>query len=263
MTWVLQGRAEELNPAGYDGRIWQWRLQPASHPDEGERTITVRISGTALAMGSETLPRRIQLARSSAGQSEVEQVLDWQVPPDVLDISSRHVMPQGGEPGPEQRELVEILAWFADQDISVFFTQAAMLGLGTAEPPPPGPVTAHLQKAGVDGLVGSHDGRDRLEAAGKAQVAWRDAKSKPIGTVTESNIAMPITPSLGSKGHEALETLRSHKREVVWTEPVDNDEGFWMLEVFDEEGRLLVIGLGDSQDDAILEVAEYLYPDRQ
>jgi hypothetical protein len=249
VPWRLYGEAEELNPRGYDGRVWRWEIR--SEDGEDVRGIVVRISGTAMSMGRDALPPRIADARDTYGRTEIERILDWPEPPDELSIDSRSVVPSGGDPGPEGRELAEIIAWFADQDIEIYFTQAAMLSLG-GEPAPPGRVTAHLQKANVDGLIGSHEGRDRLDAARKAQREWRDAKAKPIGPVTETNTAMPITPSLGSKAQKAIRTLRSQRRTLVWTEPAEPEGTDWMLQVLDEKGQLLAAGLGDNMDDALL-----------
>lgn len=57
----------------------------------------------------------------------------------------------------------------------------------------------------------------------------------------------------------AIRTVTSIGRELRWTPPTGG-EGYWLLEVYGDEGRLLGIGQGDSFDDAILEMADKLKP---
>ena len=57
----------------------------------------------------------------------------------------------------------------------------------------------------------------------------------------------------------AIKTVVSVARHLRWTSPT-GQQGFWLLEVYDDADNLLDIGQGDSFDDAILEVAEKLKP---
>lgn len=92
MSWVIQHGAEPVNPGTFDGRLWKWRLR------EGRRDhlLMFQVSGTAMCMSEDALPQSGQVARASAGRSEVEQVLSWGTPPDRIEVSSVGIRSWGG-----------------------------------------------------------------------------------------------------------------------------------------------------------------------
>jgi hypothetical protein len=53
--------------------------------------------------------------------------------------------------------------------------------------------------------------------------------------------------------------LRTYGYSLRWTEPTGPD-GRWLVEVFDDDGKLVDGGLGDDLVDIILGVAERLLP---
>jgi hypothetical protein len=55
------------------------------------------------------------------------------------------------------------------------------------------------------------------------------------------------------------ELLRTHARQLRWTEPA-GPGGPWQLQVFDAEGNFIDGGMGDDLEDALLAVAERLLP---
>lgn len=114
MLWEIRGEGEELNPGGYDGRVWRWRVCKETDTVD-QRQVLVGISGTVLSTAVQVLPERVAAARRTRGRSEVEMMLDWPEPPAKLNIHSHGVSPEGGDPGPAQREISEIVKWFDER----------------------------------------------------------------------------------------------------------------------------------------------------
>lgn len=257
MTWSIEGDGEALNPAGYDGSVWQWRLRHDNEPQR-EHVLILRISGSAMAMGEEALPTRVALARETEGRSEVEVILDWPELPADIDIDSSGVRIAGGNPGPEQREINEIIEWFDERGAIVVF---AARGGGT------GPIenvqwtkhSAHVMARDVDQYLFHAEGSSRLEAVRRAKERWETEGHGVLlgkletGGTSDAKLTLTID-------REAVKALRSEGYRVVWTEPTDPDDPIWMGQAFDDDGVLLEMALGKDPQDVLLELAEALLP---
>jgi hypothetical protein len=72
-----------------------------------------------------------------------------------------------------------------------------------------------------------------------------------------------VSAAVAAGGTVALEVaqtrLRSYGYGIRWTEPTGPD-GSWLIEVLDNEGKLIEAGMGDNRDDAILGVIESVLP---
>lgn len=99
MNWAIQQQAEAIDSASFDGSAWKWRLRDAKR----ERLLVFQVTGTAMCMSDDALPRGGSLARTSSGLSEVEQVLAWDTPPDVIEVSSVSIRRWGGAREPSAR----------------------------------------------------------------------------------------------------------------------------------------------------------------
>ena len=66
--------------AGRDVKAWRWFLNG--------REIVVEISNTAMELRDEHLSERVAEARRTQGRSEVERMLDWDVPLDVVSLTT-------------------------------------------------------------------------------------------------------------------------------------------------------------------------------
>jgi hypothetical protein len=55
------------------------------------------------------------------------------------------------------------------------------------------------------------------------------------------------------------ELLDTHVFMLKWQRR-DRQDRIWMVQAYDGEGQLIGMGLGDSRDDALLELAEHLVP---
>jgi hypothetical protein len=124
-------------------------------------------------MSSSTVPPVVEKARQSEGGSAVAAILEWEEPPTRIrfNTDSHEPIAEGGEPGPEVRELIEIVDWFQERGIYLMF---AARGGGTG-PIPAVPHysvhTAHVIDAKADKLFGSFEGPTRLEAGRTARDA--------------------------------------------------------------------------------------------
>jgi hypothetical protein len=70
---------------GYDGNVWEWRVQAGDHT----KTVAVKVSGTAIA----TYPHEPLLAETAGairtqGRSAVEETLTWAEPPDEIEFTT-------------------------------------------------------------------------------------------------------------------------------------------------------------------------------
>jgi hypothetical protein len=258
MKWDTIGDAEPLNPGGYDGSVWRWQLQQVDNADRNASVI-VRISGTAMSMGEDALPPRVAAARETQGFSEVVQTLDWELPPDEIRLDSQRVVPSGGDPGPEGRELIEIEDWFEERGMLLIF---AARGLGSADGTTIVSTThsTHVVARDEDKYFNHFEGVTRLESARKAKAYW-EGQQREIGQAVEEEEALPMKAVLSVERSQKVQTLRDQGKHLAWTEPTDPNDPVWALRVYNDKGELLAIGLGDDVEDALLEVAEELLPE--
>jgi hypothetical protein len=96
MSWAIQQQGEPGNAASFDGSIWTWRLRNV----EREHRLVFQVTGTAMCMSDDALPRGGSLARATTGRSEVEQVLGWETPPVRIEVNSMGVRHWGGSGNP-------------------------------------------------------------------------------------------------------------------------------------------------------------------
>lgn len=94
MAWTIQCEAEPVNPTTLDASLWKWRLQGAGGV---EHLLVFGVTGTAMSMSAGALPRGGERARATAGLSEVEQVLSWDLPPDRIEVGSIGIRVTGGK----------------------------------------------------------------------------------------------------------------------------------------------------------------------
>lgn len=64
--------------AGRDVTAWRWIMNG--------REVVVEIAETAMALPDEGLSERVAKARQTKGESEVERMLDWDVPLDRVTL---------------------------------------------------------------------------------------------------------------------------------------------------------------------------------
>lgn len=259
MTWEIESGGERVNPGGYDGWIWLWRLRKSDDP-ERRHSVSVGISGTALSMDETALPPRIVIARETEGRSEVEQVLEWPDPPDEITVGSQRVTPVGGDPGPEQRELLDIIDWFEERGLLLWF---AAHGIGGADGATIVSQThsAHVVASEEDKYLGHFEGPTRLAAARAAKAHWEREVIPAVLKLGPATVTSSAHLKLSVGAASEVETLKEQGFHLVWIEPSDPKEPIWMVEVFNEDGELITTGLGDNVEDALLGVAEDLLPD--
>jgi hypothetical protein len=71
-------------PSDRDGALFEWRYNVGSE----QRSIFVHISGTALAVDRETLPRHVADAVTTHGRSAVEDALSRRQTPSRIQVAS-------------------------------------------------------------------------------------------------------------------------------------------------------------------------------
>jgi hypothetical protein len=268
MIWSIEDDGKSLNPASYDGSVWQWRLRHADDPQRGH-VLILRITGTAMAMGKEALPFRAEIARDSQGRSEVEVILDWPEPPDEIEIHSQGVRRSGGDPGPEQREINEIVEWF-DERGAVVFLFARGGGSGSTDTIQMTRHTAYVAARGADEHLFKAEGTSHLEAIRKAKEKWESdghgvyLELHPSRGTSSTSLGL-TTPKVG-RVEKAREAAKASGREffiVAW-QPLPSSEGDTkaphLIEVTNQDGEFIDGGIGDDPENSILEVAPFLLP---
>lgn len=270
MRWTIHGDARSAPPQGYDGSIWEWQVV-AEDDSAQQHLLTVKITGTAMAMGEEALTDRAALARKTLGKSEVEVVLGWPVPPSEIEISSEGVSRHGGDPGPEQREINEIMDWFMSRGANVFLMGRGPGGGrgGTLE------LTRHsayVAAKGSDSIMFKVEGKNYLEAARAAKQKWEDdglgvyLELQPAEGTSSASLELETgRPGVDAK-QKAKEAAKASRREpftLSW-EPLPGSgiEGkpVHILQVMNSDGDVVDISFGDDPEDSLLEIAEKLMP---
>jgi hypothetical protein len=267
MLWVIHGDGQPQNPQGYDGSVRQWQLLADDDPDR-QHQVLVRITGTAMAMGEDALSIRAATARETQGRSEVEQVLEWPQPPDEIEIGSTGVRRFGGDPGPEQREINEIVEWFDERGAIVMFT-ARRGGVGSVENALWVKHSAHVLARDVDQHLYHAEGSSRLEAARHAKERWDAEGHGVLLGKLEAHGSSTTTLELDTakaahkvKADEAARTQQRQVFQVTWEEVTDprSPNPLHKVEVSTEDGEVTEIALGDDVEDGVLEIALSLLP---
>jgi hypothetical protein len=127
MSWLIERGPTEVGSGGYDATVWQWTLR-----DEASNEVTsclVQVSGTAMATAEDLLPTLVADARRSCGQTALETVLDWIVPPSRIELGTSSQRPRmfggvpptpgGDEAVSETARIRDLAAWFAEQGIDL------------------------------------------------------------------------------------------------------------------------------------------------
>jgi hypothetical protein len=250
MTWQISAGPDQTDVAGRDATGWSWGLL---HQDDGrDHHLMAVISGSAYSSSPEGLPLRVVDFRETLGRTEVEAILDWAEPPFELAADTLGVRRVGGRPGPWSKQIVELTEWFTARDVRMFFT-GKIVGQGQVYA---NTYFAHLREAGgKQRQLGSFEGRSEIEAAERARDWWLEHADDPTGEVRKT-LAEP-----GTRAAEGEARLRSERFHLVWTKEDDPRKSAWVCQVFDDDGRLIDMGVGDDVEDAILEVAPRLLPD--
>ncbi len=257
-----------MSLGGYDGSGWQWRVTADDEPAEG-RVVLVRITGTVMAMGEDALSRRTAQARESLGRTEVEVILGWPEPPDEIEINSEGVQRSGGDPGPEQREINEIIAWFGERG-AVVFLLARGTGTGDTDTIQMTRHAAYVAARGADDHLFKAEGSSYLEAVRSAKEKWDQeghgvyVELHPAGG--NSSASLELTTPEVDRQQKAREAAAASGREffiVAW-QPLPGSGGGGkpphLIEVTNKDGEFIDGGIGDDPEDSILEVAPYLLP---
>ncbi len=272
MAWKIDGEAQGVALGGYDGSGWQWRLVADDDPAE-TRIVLVRITGTAMAMGEEALTERAALARETLGRSEVEVILGWPEPPDEIEATSEGVQRSGGDPGPEQREINDILDWFHQRGAEVFLAGRGG-GVGRGDTIQITHHSAYVAIRGADTNMFRTKGTSYLEAVRAAKAKWESdglgvyvqlhpAEGKSDASLDLSVGGTPEAPEVDRR-QKAQEAAKASGREffiVAWQPLPGLAEGKppHLIEITDRDGDT-VGGIGDDPEESLLEVFYNLMP---
>jgi hypothetical protein len=209
-------------------------------------------------MSSANVPFRVDRARESSGQTEIVRILDWEEPPERIVLHSESQAPtiHGGEPGPEVRELAEIIDWFEERGILLVFTAR---GAGVGEDVRLTIHSANLIDHEADQLVARFEARTRLISAREARDWWlasRESKSTAAATSTAtSGVEAPAIPP-----DQRRRLKRRHVSLVITGPDADDPESGWMIEAYSKEGKLLGIAVAATAQDAYLTIYDDLFP---
>jgi hypothetical protein len=251
MPWTIQGDGEPQSPGGYDGSIWQWELV-ADDDANSRRQVLVQISGTVMSMGEEALPARVAMARETSGRSEIEVICEWPEPPAEIDVHSRGAQPVGGDPGPELREINEIVEWFDERGAILVFA-ARGGGSGPIESIHMSKHSAHVLARDEDKYLYHAEGLSRLEAARAAKERWAVEGIPPSEPESEPKLTATFDRA-------TVKTLGMEGYRIVWTEPTEPDDPIWLGQVFDDDAKLLAMAIGKDPEDVLIELADVLLP---
>jgi hypothetical protein len=231
MSWDPVDSHEIPPPGGADATVWSWTLEK----DGKRRIVQVSVSGTA--MSSSSVPAVVEKARETRGATAVAAVLDWEEPPERIRFNTSSVKPifEGGDPGPEVRELLEIVDWFQERGLYFIF---AKRGGGTG-PMPAVPRwcthTAHLIDPKADELLGSFEAPTRLKAVRKARESWPGTE----GRLQDAGPSPPA-PSLKIDTAEA-DRVKRNGIDLIWNRPDEGDpDSGWLLEAYNDDGSFSI-----------------------
>lgn len=272
MAWRIEGEAQGRNLGGYDGSGWQWQLVSEENP-AATRVVIVRITGTAMAMGEKALTERGALARKTLGRTEVQAVLAWPDPPEDIEISSEGVARSGGNPGPEQLEVGEILEWFDRRGATVFLMGQGLHQFQRDAATEPVKCSAYVAAKGTQSSMFKVEGESYLEAARAAKRKWEDdglgvlVELHPVESKSSTSLEIETPDRLKTardeKAHEAARQTLRESFIVSWQELSDGDktaEAIHLLEITNRDGDIIETAVGDNSEDSLLEIAEQILP---
>ena len=87
---ITSGPRNNASPPGVDAVGWAYTL---TSRDARTTNVRVQVSGTAMAVDPEALSQTTRAARRSRGRSAVEEILDWETPPQVLKLHTASEKP--------------------------------------------------------------------------------------------------------------------------------------------------------------------------
>lgn len=270
MPWLLTEPGKEIRPpAGEDALFWAWEL--ASEDGADRRTVLVKISETA--MSSDDVSIRLDQARQSNGQTEINRILEWEEPPEEIEFHSKSTSPtiRGGRPGSPLQEITQITDWMEGQGILLAFS-------GRVRGRPDGLVEYTAQAANLideeGDLVHRVETGSRLEAAREAAEWLRQqlealktggasitAKAGGTGTTSLGPSTGDVAISGWRIGEEEAALLTRYDAHLVFTAPTPDDpDSGWMVEAVDDQGNNLGIAVGRTWDDAVLTILDDIRP---
>jgi hypothetical protein len=260
MKWRIVGDGEEVR-SGADVSAWAWEVE---RDDGSERhTVTVEISGTA--MTASNVHFRVDKARQSKGLSEISGLLEWNELPRKIVLHSNTTVPDmdGGDPGPDLHELLEIADWFSERGIWLVFSgRSGGTGPGVSY----ASQTANLIDPEADALVERLEAPSRLEAARKARDWWIEKRGPGKPAEIELNPAQ-ATSSATLEIHvpkispEERGQLDRREIQLVVNGPDANDpDSGYVIEAY-VKGVLVGIAVGGTADEAWLTLFDDLFTD--
>lgn len=268
MSWrpTGDGRAVQTDA---DTNAWEWEL--VNEDGSERRGVIVEISGTA--MSAADVHFRVDHARQSNGQTEIERVREWREPPRKIVLHSASTIPdmEGGDPGPDLAEIVAITDWFDQRDITLVFTGRGSGVLGGAPlggAPLGGFITSHtanLIDLEADDLIGRFEAGSRLAAAREAQQWWIENKGpgKPVTIELapahgKSRATLEISvPKISPEQREKLNRRDIH---LVLNGPSpDGPDSGYVFEAYDKDGNMVGLSVGETADDAWLALYDDLF----
>jgi hypothetical protein len=260
MKWRITGDGEEV-PSGADVTAWAWEVEREDGSER--RTVTVEISGTA--MTASNVHFRVDKARQSRGLSEIRGLLEWNELPRKIVLHSQTTVPamEGGDPGPDLQELVEIADWFGERGIWLVFSGRSG---GTGPSVAFSSQTANLIDPEPDALVERFEAPTRVEAARKAREWWIEnhGRGKPAevelspAQATSSATLQIHVPKISPEHREQLNRRQIHLV-VNGPDASDPDSGY-LIEAY-TNGELSGLAVGATADDAWLALFDDLFTD--
>jgi hypothetical protein len=211
------------------------------------------------------------VARDTQGKSEVEIVLDWPEPPDEIEVHAEGVKRTGGDPGPEQREINEIVEWFSQRGAVVFLFGGGG-GSGHTDPMQLTRYTAYAAARGADNHLFKAEGQSYLEAVRNAK-GKREHDGHGVflelqpahATVTTRLGPPPAAPEIDPV-EKAREAAKASDREffVVAWQRLPNIGGDFkaphLIEVTNKAGDFVDKAIGDDPENSILKALPFLLP---
>ena len=260
MKWRIRERVPHEKrkirpPGGADATVWEWPL--VSEDGSHERTVQVWVTGTA--MSSSGVHFRVDDARKTGGEDEIGRVLEWEEPPERIDFGSDSAAPsfEGGQPGPDVRELTAIVEWFDERGIAVIFTGHGV-GVGPNEEVEITQWTANIYDLKTDKLIARFGGVSRLDAARTARREFEKGVEPPSASAEASAPA----PTVVIRDEEQRDRLRQRHISVIENAPIEGDpDSAWVLEAYDKSGNIVGIAVQETQTDAWLNLVEEFLPE--
>jgi hypothetical protein len=269
MSWRLTGDGQAVQTEA-DASAWAWEI--VNEDGSERRKAIVEISGTAMSASS--VPFRVDHARQSNGQTEIERVLEWREPPRKIVLRSESTVPDmdGGDPGPDVAEIIEITDWFDERGITLVFTGRGSGALGAAPlggAPLGALITSHTANPidlEADDLVERFEAESRLAAARDARQWWIENRGpgKPItielAPAHETSSAATLEISVPKISAEQQAELDRREIHLVLNGPSpDGPDSGYVFEAYDKDLKMIGLSVGEAADDAYLALFDDLF----